>query len=112
MVDHLWQILAEAGKQVLARQAALGGQALDLVGTECAGEIAGGDRLVLALADPGIRGVAMPALLKLVEETAEPAAEHSAGRAAREQAAKAALEQIAEAAATSGAGRNCTSACI
>src|SRR3954454_15442673 len=103
MVDHLRQILAEAREQLVTRQAALGGQALDLVGAERIGEIAWSDRLVLALADPGIGSIAMTAVLKLVEEIAEPAAEHAAGRAAREQAAKAALQQVAEAT---------TSACI
>src|SRR3954468_11449103 len=94
MIDHLRKILAEAGEQLVARQAALGGQALDLVGAERVGEIAGRDRLVLALADPGIGGLAVAALLKLVEEIAETAAEHAAGCATREQAAKAALEQV------------------
>src|SRR4051794_35244669 len=100
MIDHLRQILAETREQLVTRQAALGGQALDLVGAERIGEIAWCDRLVLALADPGIGSVAMTALLELVEEIAEPAAEHGAGRAAREQAAKAALQQVTEAAAS------------
>src|SRR5262245_10615568 len=105
MVDHLRQILAKTGEQLIARQTALGGQALDLIGAERVGEIAGRDRLVLALADPGIRGLAVAPLLELVEEIAEPAAEHGAGRAAREQAAEAALQQIAEAAATGATGK-------
>src|SRR3954470_3573098 len=100
MIDHLRQILAVAGEQLVARQAALGGQAFDLVGAERIGEIAGRDRLVFALADPGIRGLAVTALLKLVEEIAEPAAQHAAGRATREQAAEAALEEVTEAAAS------------
>src|SRR3954453_19586689 len=100
MVDHLRQILAEAGEQFVARQPALGGQAFDLVGAERIGEIAGRDRLVLALADPGIRGLAVAALLELVQEIATPAAQHAPGRPAREQAAEAALEQPSKTANT------------
>src|SRR5439155_25456869 len=99
VIDHLRQILAEAGEQFVARQAALGRQALDLVGAKRVGEIAGRDRLVLTLADPGVRGFTVTALLELVEEIAEPAAEHAAGRAAREQPAEAALSQVTETAA-------------
>src|SRR5689334_8164510 len=96
MVDHLRQILAEAVEQFIARQAALGGQTFDLVGAKCARKVAGRDRLVLALADPGIRGLAVASLLELVEEVAEPAAQHGSGRAAREQAAKPAFEQASQ----------------
>jgi hypothetical protein len=39
MVDHLRQMLAEAIKQFLARQAALRHQTVDLIGAERAGEI-------------------------------------------------------------------------
>src|SRR5690348_7883569 len=102
VVDHLRQILAEAVEQFVARQAALGGQTLDLVGAEGARKVAGRDRLVLALADPGICSVAVAALLELVEEVAEAAAQHGSGRAAREQATEPALEQIAETAAAAG----------
>src|SRR3954451_21770747 len=100
MIDHLRKILAEAQEELVTRQAALGGEALDLVGAERIGEIAWCDRLVIALAAPGIGSVAMTALLELVEEIAEAAAEHGGGRAAREQAAKAALQQVTEPAAS------------
>ncbi len=60
----------------------------DLVGAERAGEIARRNRLVRALADPGIGGVAMAALLQLLEQVAEPARDHAAGRGAAEQAAQ------------------------
>src|ERR1700732_3937080 len=52
MIDHLRQIAAEAVEQFVGRQAALRGQRIDLVGAQRLGEIAGGNRLVLALADP------------------------------------------------------------
>src|SRR5487761_2790619 len=46
MIDHLGQMLAEAIEQFVARQAALRHQAVDLIGAERAGEIAGRNRLV------------------------------------------------------------------
>ena len=52
MIDHVGQILAEAFQQVIARQPALRRQRFDLVGAERAGEIAGRDLLVGAVADP------------------------------------------------------------
>src|SRR5882757_1235151 len=52
MIDHVGQILAEAFQQFVARQAGLRCDGIDLVGAERVGEIAGRNRLVLALADP------------------------------------------------------------
>jgi hypothetical protein len=52
MIDHVRQILAEAFQQFIARHPSLRGQRIDLVGAECAGEIAGRDLLVRAVADP------------------------------------------------------------
>src|SRR2546421_9513802 len=114
MIDHLRQILAEAIEQLVARQSALRGQRIDLVGAERVGEIARCDRLVLAGPDPRIGFVALAALLQLLEHVAEPAADHAAGRTAREQAAKRTLQYVAKttaktttetAAARSAAGR-------
>src|ERR1700729_492673 len=100
MVDHTGQMLAETVEQFVARQAALRHQTVDLIGAERTGEIAGRDLLVGAGAHPGIGGVAMAALLELLEQVAEPAADHAAGSAAREQAAQPTLEEIAKTAAT------------
>ena len=47
----------------------------------------------------------MAALLKLVEQVAQAAAQHAAGGAAGEQAAQTALQQIAETAAAQTTGR-------
>src|SRR5690242_14577976 len=76
----------------------------DLVGAERAGEIAWRDRLVGAVADPGIRGIAQAFLLQLVEQVAEPATQHAAGSAAREQSAQSTLEHVAKATARRGGG--------
>src|SRR5437868_13073453 len=110
MIDHLRQILAEAIEQLVARQSALRGQRIDLVGAERVGEIARCDRLVLAGPDPRIGFVALAALLQLLEHVAEPAADHAAGRTAREQAAKRTFQYVAKTttettAARSAAGR-------
>src|ERR1700722_6711185 len=96
MVDHTGQMLAETVEQFVARQAALRHQTVDLIAAERTGEIARRDLLVGAGAPPGIGGVAMAALLELLEQVAEPAADHAAGGAAREQAAQPALENIAK----------------
>src|SRR6478609_7002418 len=99
MIDDVGQELAEALQQLVARQAALGGERLDLVGTEGAAEIAGRDLLVGTVADPGIRGVAVTFLLELVEQVAEPAAQNAASRAACQKSAQSALEHVAKPAA-------------
>src|SRR5580704_15935259 len=96
-------MLAETVEQFVARQAALRHQTADLVGAERTGEIAGCDLLVGAGAHPRIGGVAMAALLELLEQVAEPAADHAAGSAAREQAAQPTLEEVAKTAAVATA---------
>src|SRR5581483_247411 len=97
MIDHLRQILAEALEQIVARQAALRGDRIDLVGAERTCQIARRDRLVRALADPGIGGVALAALLQLLHEVAEPAGDHAARGSAAEQSAERTLEDVAQA---------------
>src|SRR5258708_37557632 len=86
MIDGLGQLLAEAREQFLARQASLRHQAVDLVGAQGAGEIAGRNLLVRAVCDPRTGGLAMATLLQLLEQVAEPARDHAAGGAACEQA--------------------------
>src|SRR6202041_2975969 len=87
-------MLAEAVQQFVARHAALRHQAVDLIGAERIGEIAGRDLLVRPGADPGIDGVAMAALLELLEQVAKTATDDAAGSAARKQATQPALENI------------------
>ncbi len=93
------QMLTEAREQFITRQSRLRRQRVDLIGAQGAGQIARRNLLVRSGAHPRIGGVAMAALLKLVQEVAEAAADHTARCAACEQAAEAALEQIAEPAA-------------
>src|ERR1700722_20246512 len=109
MVDHTGQMLAETVEQFVARQAALRHQTVGLIAAERTGEIARRDMLVGAGAHPGIGGVAMAALLELLEQVAEPAADHAAGGTAREQAAQPTLEEIAK--TTTAANTSTTGAC-
>src|SRR2546421_277618 len=92
-------MLAEAVEQLVAGQAELRGEGLDLVRPERGTEILRRDRAVRSGADPGIGGLAMAALLQLLEQVIEAAAEHGAGCAAGKQAAQSALEQVVEPAA-------------
>src|SRR5450631_27428 len=96
MIDDVGQVLAEATQQFVARQPALRRQIVDLIGAERLGEIAGRNRFVRARAHPCIGGLALAVLLELLEQIAEPAADHASGRAAREQTAQSALQQIAK----------------
>src|SRR5438045_9679489 len=105
MIDPLRQILAEAVEQFVARQSALRGQRVDLVGAERVGEIARCNRLVLAGPDPRIGFVALAALLQLLEHVAEPAADHAAGCTAGEQAAERTFQYVAKTTAARAAGR-------
>src|SRR5580692_2969493 len=101
MVDHLGQMLAEAIQQVLARQAALRHQAVDLVGAKRVGEVARCDLLIRARAHPRIGGFAVAVLLELLEQVAQSAADNAACRASGEHAAEATLEDVAKTAETS-----------
>src|SRR3954454_1866714 len=107
MIDDLRQMPAQSGEQVVARQSALGGKRLKLIGAQGAAEIVGRYLFVGPVADPGIGGVALAVLLELPEQVAQPAAEHASRRAAGEQSAESALEQIADASAHSTAGTGC-----
>ncbi len=101
MVDHLRQILAETGEQFVARQPALGGQALDLVGAERAWR---GRRARSPCSRPcRPREFAVspwPPCCNWLRRSPSPPLSTAAGRATREQAAEAALEQVTETAAT------------
>src|SRR5258707_14360974 len=103
MVDRFGQLLAEAGEQIVARHAALRYQMTDLIGAQRAGEIARRDLLVRAGAHPGIGGIALAALLELLEQVTEPATDHASRGTAGQQAAQSALENVAKASAHSTA---------
>src|ERR1700722_3195000 len=101
MVDHLGQMLAEAAQQVLARQAALRHQAVDLVGAKRVCEITRRDLLVRPRAHPRIGGFAVAVLLELLEQVAQSAADNAACRTSGEHAAEATLEDVAKTTKTS-----------
>src|SRR5579883_3033299 len=98
MVDHLRQILAQTIQELVARQAALRGELVDLVGAQRIGEIARRDLLVLSSADPGTGLLAMPGVLQLLEQVIQPARQHRACCGAAKQAAERPLEHITKAA--------------
>src|SRR4029079_17563435 len=95
MIDDVGQVLAEALQQFVAREAALGGERLDLVGAQRVGEVAWRDLLVRPIADPRVGLIPEAVLLELFHEVAEAAAQDAAGCATREQSAQSALEQVA-----------------
>src|SRR3569833_2104515 len=105
MIDHLRQILAEAVFQLIARHAAVRGELVELIGAKRVGEVPLRDRLVLALSDPGIRGVAQAILLELTKQVAKAARDHAAGGSATEQSSEPARENVAEPAAEPAAER-------
>src|SRR5947209_12583866 len=96
MVDHLGQVPAQPRQQFLARQSALRGNRVDLIGAQRLGEIIGCNLLVRAGTDPGIGDLAMAVLLELLDQVTEAAAQDASGRAAGEQAPQSALEEIAK----------------
>src|SRR6185312_12128623 len=107
MVDHLGQMLAQAREQIVARQAGLRHQAIDLIGAQRIGKIVRRNLLVRARADPGIGGFAMTILLELLEQVAKSAADHASRGTACEQAAQSTQstrEETAEPAAAGWAG--------
>src|SRR5262245_35055375 len=105
LVDHLGQLLPQAGRHLVTRQAKAGCQHIDDVNSDRAGEIIGRDILVRSPADPGVRNVAESVLLELLEQVAEAAAQRATGRGAAQQAAEPALKQILQPARWSGAHR-------
>src|SRR5262249_40830905 len=104
-VNQLRQLLAQALEQVVARQAGLRRQRVDLVRAERVPEIVRVDVLVLAGTDPGLGDVAVAGVLQLLEDIVEATGEHAAGGRATENAAKPALEDVAEVSASRTACR-------
>src|SRR4029079_5633724 len=108
------QFAAQPGQQLVARQAGVTAEFVDILAADRLRQIAFRNVLVRSLADPGVCSLALAVLLKLVEQTTKSAAEDAAGRASREQPAEAALQQSAKSAAArrakSAAARRATSA--
>src|SRR4051812_4950932 len=96
-------MLAQAFEQFVARHPGLRCQRIDLIGAERAPEIARGNLLVRPRAHPGIGGIAVTAVLKLLEQAPKPAADHATRGAACEQSAEAALEQVSKSTSESAA---------
>jgi hypothetical protein len=92
-------MLAERCDQVGARRAAMRRERFDLVFAERFRQIAGGNFLVRAVINPGLNRSALAALLKLLEQIVEPAAQQAVRRAAGKQAAQGALQQSTKPAA-------------
>src|SRR5205814_1433268 len=101
LVDRAWQFAAEPRQQLLARQAGVLRQRVDVVAADRLRQVAFGNVLVRSGADPRVGGLTLTVVLELLEQAAEAAAQHAAGRAAGEQTAQSALEQIAKTAAAS-----------
>ena len=94
-VHEARKCLAQAPEQVVVLHAGLAGDRSERVGAERTLEIASLDRLVRSGAYPGVDGIALTALLHLLEQIAEPAVDCRTGSCAREEASKRAFEQIA-----------------
>src|SRR3954470_23981300 len=95
---------AQAVEPFITGQSRLRRQRVYLIGAERAPEIVRGNLLVRPRAHPGIGGVAVAAVLKLLEQVAKPAADHAARGTACEQAAKPALEQVTKSTAARQTG--------
>src|SRR5262252_4281285 len=72
LIDDPRQVLAQTLKQLVARQAGMFHQRVDLVGAECVGQIARSDCLVGSAADPRIGLFVEARLLKLLEQVFKP----------------------------------------
>src|SRR5271165_3361937 len=94
VIDDLRQVLAEPFQEFVAGEAELRGERVDLVGAQRRAEVLWGDRVVLAGTDPGFRDLAMAAVLELLEEVVEAAAQDRPGGPTGEQSAEPALEQV------------------
>src|SRR4051812_6464094 len=71
LVDHLRQMLAQLFQQFVAWHPGLLRKRIDGVGAERLPESVGLDLLVWTGADPGLRGVAVAAVLQILEDAAE-----------------------------------------
>ena len=79
MVDHLRQIFAKAVEQIVSRHTGLLGKRIDPVGSERAGQIVRRYSFVGSGANPGIDGVTVAALLKLLEHVVQAATDNAPG---------------------------------
>ena len=87
LVYDLRQIFGEALEQVIARHASLGHERVDLFRSKSTGQIVRRYCLVGSGADPRIDGIALAALLKLLEQVAQATAQDASSGTCCEQAA-------------------------
>src|SRR5580704_5450669 len=76
VVDHLRQVVAQTIEQFFLGDTELRREGADPVRTERRAEIRRGDRAVRAGTDPGLGHLAVAAVVELLEQVAEAAAEH------------------------------------
>ena len=105
LIDEARQLMPQRLEQIVSSHAGLLAQRIERIAAERICQVVRGDRLVRAGADPGVRRMAVAALLESPEQVAEAAAQHAAGRGAAEQSAQSALEEVAQVAARGGTGR-------
>src|ERR1700730_4064283 len=91
-VHEARKCLAQAPEQVVVLHAGLAGQRSECVGPARALAGATLDRLVWSAADPGVDGIALTALLQLLEQIAEAPVQSGTGRGACEDASEGASE--------------------
>jgi hypothetical protein len=71
LIDDARQVSGERGDQLLAWEAGLARQGVDLCGAEGLLKLVRRDRLVAADVDPGLRDYAVPAMGEAIEELAD-----------------------------------------
>jgi len=76
--------LAEALEQIIARHTGLRHERVNLVGSEGASQIGRRNRLVWPGADPRFSGISVAALLKLLKQVVQAAAQNATGGTAPE----------------------------
>src|SRR5438067_4368177 len=74
-IHGLRQLLRQMGQQLIARHSGLPRERIQGVGADCLFQFAWRDCLIRAIADPRLRDMALPGLLKLFDELTDSAAE-------------------------------------
>src|SRR5262249_21206365 len=100
LINQLRQMLTKPGKQIVTVHAGLLTQGVQRLAPERFLQIVRRNLLVRAIADPGLRDMAVSALLESFDQVVEAAAQHGSGRGAAEQAAQSATELVVQIAAT------------
>src|SRR4051812_32564223 len=88
LVDELRQVLAQGRQYLIARHPGLARNRVEIFVPDRLREIVGRDRLVRAVAYPGLRRVAVAVLLHVADEVAQAAAQNAARSPAGEESAE------------------------